>query len=59
MIEAHSFGRMVIDGVTCRKDVMILPDGEVVSPWWRETESHTKAQRHKGDVGTWCLGVFV
>jgi len=35
MIESYSFGRMVIDGDQYTKDLMILPDGTVVHPWWR------------------------
>ncbi len=37
MIESYSFGKMVIDGREYTKDLMILPNGEVVSPWWRKT----------------------
>lgn len=35
MIDSYSFGRMVIDGHEYTKDLMILPDGTVVHPWWR------------------------
>jgi len=35
MIESYSFGRMVIDGREYNKDLMILPPGEIISPWWR------------------------
>ena len=34
-IDAYSFGRIVIDGTTYTKDVIIFPD-RVVSPWWRK-----------------------
>lgn len=37
-IESYSFGRIVIDGNTYTKDVIILP-GRVFSPWWRK-EGH-------------------
>jgi len=35
VIESYSFGRMVIDGVNFTKDVIIFPDGRILSPWWR------------------------
>ncbi len=38
MIESYDFGRIVIDGVTYRSDVMILGD-KVQASWWRE-EGH-------------------
>jgi hypothetical protein len=34
-IESYSFGRMVIDGRQYSKDVIIFPDGRILSPWWR------------------------
>jgi hypothetical protein len=34
-IESYSFGRMVIDGTSYTKDVIIYPDGRILSPWWR------------------------
>lgn len=39
MIDSFAFGRIVIAGHEYRNDVIILPDGSVISPWWRE-ESH-------------------
>lgn len=36
LIESYSFGRMVIDGSIYRKDVIIFPDGKILSPWWRK-----------------------
>ena len=33
-IEAYEFGRVVIDGETHTKDVVILPD-RVIAGWWR------------------------
>jgi len=42
MIEEYAFGRMVIDGAEYRKDVIILPDGSILSPWWRQ-EGHRLA----------------
>ena len=35
-IESYSFGRMVIDGTSYSKDVVIFPDGSILSPWWRK-----------------------
>lgn len=35
-IESYSFGRMLINGSLYTKDVLILPDGSIVSPWWRK-----------------------
>jgi len=36
MIEACSFGSMVIDGRKFSSDLVIYPDGRVVDNWWRE-----------------------
>ena len=36
MIESYTFGRMAIDGRAYHKDVIILPGGAVISPWWRQ-----------------------
>lgn len=35
IIESYNFGRMVIDGTSYTKDVIIYPDGNILSPWWR------------------------
>ena len=35
IIESYSFGRMVIDGTSYTKDVIIYPDVSILSPWWR------------------------
>ncbi len=37
MIEYYSFGKITIYSQTYTKDVIIMPNGEVVSPWWRKT----------------------
>jgi len=37
MIDTYSFGRMIIDGRKYTKDLWILPNGEIVCPWWRIT----------------------
>jgi len=34
-IESYSFGSMVIAGHCYTKDVIIFPDGSILSPWWR------------------------
>ena len=34
-IESYNFGRMVIDGTSYTKDVIIYPDSRILSPWWR------------------------
>ncbi|MDX1776113.1 MAG: MTH938/NDUFAF3 family protein [Desulfobulbales bacterium] len=36
VIESYVFGKMVIDGVSYNKDVIIFPDGSILSPWWRK-----------------------
>lgn len=41
-IESYSFGHMVINGESFRKDVIIFPDGSILSPWWRR-EGHVLA----------------
>ena len=35
IIESYRFGRMVIDGTSYTKDVIIYPDDRILSPWWR------------------------
>ena len=35
MIEAYSFGRMIIDGKKYISDLVIYPDGHVEDSWWR------------------------
>jgi len=35
MIEEYSFGKMVIDGETYKKDLIITKD-EIIPNWWRE-----------------------
>ena len=37
LIEFYSFGKMVVNGITYTSDVMILPQGQVIHPWWRQT----------------------
>ena len=36
IIESYHFGRMVIDGTSYTKDIIIYPDGSVLNPWWRK-----------------------
>jgi hypothetical protein len=40
MINSYSFGCMEINSKLYRKDLMILPDGTILHPWWRKT-GHT------------------
>jgi len=35
-ISSCSFGTLVIDGKTYTDDLIILPDGEILKPWWRK-----------------------
>jgi len=35
VIDSYSFGRMTVDGRSYSRDLMILPDGRIVHPWWR------------------------
>ena len=37
MIDSYSFGSMTIGGREFRKDLIILPDGTIIHPWWRES----------------------
>lgn len=37
MIDSYTFGSMVISGKRYDKDLIILPDGTVLSHWWRKT----------------------
>ncbi|MCF8090104.1 MAG: Mth938-like domain-containing protein [Desulfotignum sp.] len=37
MIDAYSFGKMIVNGKEFRKDLIILPDGSVLSPWTRKS----------------------
>ena len=46
MIEKYDFGVMVIKGTTYTRDLIILPNGEVKSNWWR-IEGHNL---HLGDL---------
>lgn len=43
LIESYSFGSMVIDGTHYSKDVIIFPDGRILSPWWRR-QGHVLSQ---------------
>ena len=35
-IDKFSFGILVIDGKTYSDDLIILPDGKILKPWWRK-----------------------
>ena len=34
-IDSYAFGRMVIGGKAYTSDLVIFPDGRILSPWWR------------------------
>lgn len=67
VIESYSFGRMVIDGVSFTKDVIIFPDGRILSPWWRK-QGHILARDDLAELfaagpeiiicGTGAMGVM-
>ena len=66
-IESYSFGRMLIDGRQYSKDVIIFPDGSILSPWWRrqghvlsaaDLEELIKAAPEIIICGTGALGVM-
>jgi hypothetical protein len=35
-IDKFSFGTLVIDGKTYTDDLIMLPDGKILKPWWRQ-----------------------
>ena len=37
MIDSYTFGKMTINGKEYRKDLIILPNGSVLSPWIRKS----------------------
>ena len=37
MIDSYTFGKMTVKGNEYRKDLIILPDGSVISPWIRKS----------------------
>ena len=37
MIESYQFGSMTINGRHYGQDVIILPDGAIIHPWWRKS----------------------
>lgn len=39
LIASYSFGRIEIDSKVYSNDIIILPDGTILSPWWRK-EGH-------------------
>ena len=47
-IDDYSFGRIVINGTTYTKDVIILPE-RVFHPWWRK-EGHYLSWEDLGEV---------
>jgi len=67
IIESYSFGRMVINGTSYTKDVIIYPDGSILSPWWRN-QGHVLTKDDLGELlatgpeiiicGTGAMGVM-
>jgi hypothetical protein len=47
-IESYSPGRITVDGVELRRDVIVLPD-RVLTEWWRR-DGHSLAMEDLGDV---------
>jgi hypothetical protein len=43
-IDSYNFGHMVIAGISYTKDVIIFPDGNILSPWWR-SKGHALAEQ--------------
>ena len=35
-IDSYSFGTLVINNKTYTDDLIILPDGKILKPWWRK-----------------------
>ena len=35
LIDSYAFGRMVVGGTPYTSDLIIFPDGRIVSSWWR------------------------
>ncbi|MGB2754073.1 MAG: Mth938-like domain-containing protein [Phycisphaerae bacterium] len=56
-IHEYEFGRMVVDGKTYRKDLILLPEG-VREDWWRE-EGHSLSKADLTDVFEAKPGVLV
>ena len=40
MIDSYSFGCMIINSKPYLKDLILLPDGTILHPWWRKA-GHT------------------
>ena len=51
VIESYSFGCMVINGVSYSQDVIIFPDGRILSPWWRK-QGHILARDDLAELFT-------
>ena len=37
MVDAYSFGSIVINGKRYTSDIIIYPDGHIRDPWWRKS----------------------
>ena len=66
-IESYSFGRMMIAGSIYTRDVIIFPDGSIMSPW-RRNQGHALAMDDLAELlaagpeiiicGTGAMGVL-
>lgn len=50
MIDSYSFGRIVVDGVSYSRDLIILPD-KIITTWWRR-EGHRLSVDDLKDIET-------
>ena len=48
-IDTYSFGHMVIAGTSYTKDVIIFPNGTILSPWWRR-KGHVLSEEDLADL---------
>ena len=48
-IESYSFGSMMIDGTSYTSDLIIYPDGTILSSWWRKS-GHSLVEEDIADV---------
>jgi len=67
-IQKYSFGRIVVNGKEYTSDLILLPDGSVVSNWWRkeghrlsveDLKDHLPAGTKRLVVGTGAHGCMV
>ncbi|MFH2044943.1 MAG: Mth938-like domain-containing protein [Pseudomonadota bacterium] len=58
MIESYSFGKIIINGHPYTRDIIIMADGKIISPWWRKT-SHVLAVSDIEEIVKSTPGVLV